>query len=80
MHTKCSLRPQSSMRLPQVKKPRVAEAMVELGQEGAIAHRPASQVSSRRRRVDSRTSELMPQEISYLEEMQLGLVNTWCHL
>ncbi|KAJ7355474.1 hypothetical protein DFH08DRAFT_803484 [Mycena albidolilacea] len=59
LHVKCSLQPQSTTRLPQVKGPRVVEAIAELGQEDAV---------------------MMPGEISYLEEMQLGLVNTQRHL
>ncbi|KAJ7349969.1 hypothetical protein DFH08DRAFT_807292 [Mycena albidolilacea] len=70
------LRPQSATHLPQVKGPRIAEAMAELGQEDAVVHRPVSKVSSRCRQVDSCSSEMMLGEISYLEEMRLSLVNT----
>jgi hypothetical protein len=62
------------MCLPQVKGSRVAEAMVELGREGAATHRPVSQVSSHQ--VDSRTGEMMLHEISYFAEMHQGLVST----
>jgi hypothetical protein len=64
------------MCLPQKKGSHVAEALAELGRGGAVAHRPESQVSSRRRQVDSSTGELLPEDISYLEEMRRGLVNT----
>jgi hypothetical protein len=76
MHVKCSLWLQSSTRVLQVKAYRIAEVMAELGQESAGTHWPVSRVSSQRRQVDSHTSELMPQEILYLKEKQLGLVNT----
>jgi hypothetical protein len=66
--------------LPQKKASRVAEALVELGRAGAIAHRPESQVSSQHRQVNSRTGEIVPEEISHFEEMQCGLVNTQGHL
>ncbi|KAJ7349402.1 hypothetical protein DFH08DRAFT_959553 [Mycena albidolilacea] len=36
LHVKCSLRLQSTTCLPQVKGPRIAEAMAELGQEDAV--------------------------------------------
>jgi hypothetical protein len=76
MHAKFSLRPQSKTRLPQKKGSRFVEALVELGQGGAVVHQPESQVSLRCRQVDSRTGKMLPEEISYFEEMRLGLMNT----
>jgi hypothetical protein len=69
------LRPQSRTRLPQKKASCVAQAFAELGL-GAEVHRPASQMSSRRLQLDSRTGELLPEEIPLFEEMRHGLVNT----
>jgi hypothetical protein len=76
VHTKCSLQPQSRTRLPQKKASHVVQALVELGLVGAEVHRPASQVSSWCRQVDSCTGEFVPGEISQFEEMRHGLVNT----
>ncbi|KAJ7334226.1 hypothetical protein DFH08DRAFT_814250 [Mycena albidolilacea] len=76
LHVKCSLRPQSTKCLPQKKVSRVTEALAELGWRGAIEHRPESQVSSHRRQIDSRTGEIILDEVSPFEEMWRGLVNT----
>ncbi|KAJ7352240.1 hypothetical protein DFH08DRAFT_805517 [Mycena albidolilacea] len=76
VHTKCSLQLQSRMHLLQKKASRVVQALAELGLIGAEVHRPASQVSSRCRQIDSRTGEFLPEEISQFEEMRRGLVNT----
>ncbi|KAJ7323998.1 hypothetical protein DFH08DRAFT_969004 [Mycena albidolilacea] len=76
LHVKCSLRPQSTKRVPQKKLSRIAEALAELGRRGAEEPRPESQASSRRRQVDSRTGEIIPDEISSFEEMRRGLLNT----
>ncbi|KAJ7318377.1 hypothetical protein DFH08DRAFT_819981 [Mycena albidolilacea] len=80
VHTKCSLQLQSRTRLPQKKASHVAQAFMELGWVGAVVHWPVSQVSSRRCQVDSRTGEIVPEEIPQFEEMQHGLVNTQHHL
>ncbi|KAJ7346459.1 hypothetical protein DFH08DRAFT_809371 [Mycena albidolilacea] len=45
------------------------------GWEDAAVHRPVSQVFSRCRQVDFHPGELLPGEMSYFEEMRLGLVN-----
>jgi hypothetical protein len=76
VHQKCSLRLQSWTRLPQKKASRVVQAMAELGLVGAEVHQPMSLVSARSRQVDSRTGEIVPEEISEFEEMRRGLVNT----
>ncbi|KAJ7319055.1 hypothetical protein DFH08DRAFT_819489 [Mycena albidolilacea] len=75
VHTKCSLQLQSKTRLPQKKASRVAQAFAQLGLVGAVVYWPASQVSSRRRQIDSRTGEIIPEEISQFEEMRRGLRN-----
>ncbi|KAJ7303051.1 hypothetical protein DFH08DRAFT_977254 [Mycena albidolilacea] len=76
LHVKCSLRPQSTKRVLQKKVSRVAEALAKLGRRGAEEPRPESQASSRRRQVDSRTGEIIPDKISPFEEMRHGLLNT----
>ncbi|KAJ7368948.1 hypothetical protein DFH08DRAFT_947834 [Mycena albidolilacea] len=78
MHVKCSLRPQSKTRMPQVKGPRIAKAMAELGREreDAVAHRPVSQVSSQHHQVNFQTGELLPNKMPSWDELRLGLINT----
>jgi hypothetical protein len=67
---------QSSKCVPQVKASCIVEAMTSLGGESAGMHRAASHVSTHRRQMDSRTSELLPHEISLFKELRLGLINT----
>ncbi|KAJ7347534.1 hypothetical protein DFH08DRAFT_960849 [Mycena albidolilacea] len=76
LHVKCSLRPQSTKRLPQKKGSRVVEALAELGRRGTKEPQSESQASSRRRQVDSHTGEIIPDEISPFEEMRCSLLNT----